>query len=176
MITTEQILNPRTPTGPDKPIEHLAACHRRIEQRLETLERAASVFATRREEAFEAIRSAMEFLDTNGARHTEDEEESLFPRLLPNLSAEDAAAVEGLQQEHAEAEAAYAALKAILLRVPDTIDDVWAGQYRSAVAGLNEIYRGHIAGEDMLFPRLAAAVLSEADLAAIAGEMKGRRA
>jgi len=63
----------------DAPLEHLMACHRRIEERLATLERAGAALESRRDEALGAIRAAFAFMDSNGAIHTRDEEESLFP-------------------------------------------------------------------------------------------------
>ena len=69
----------------DSPIEHLTACHRRIEQRLETLVNAAGHIPTNRTSALGAVKSSLHFLDTSGVLHTEDEELSLFPRLRPKL-------------------------------------------------------------------------------------------
>lgn len=66
---------------PDAPLEHLMACHRRIEERLATFERAGEALVERREEALKAIRSAFAFMESNGAMRTWDEEESVFPRL-----------------------------------------------------------------------------------------------
>ena len=52
----------------DTPVEHLMACHRRIEDRLATLERAA---------------------DHLRGDKPVDEEESLFPRVRPHLTPEE---------------------------------------------------------------------------------------
>jgi hypothetical protein len=70
----------------DQPLEHLTACHRRIEQRLDTLERVVPFLRTRRDEALQAIRNAFAFLDGSGVRHTQDEEGSIFPRLRDRLT------------------------------------------------------------------------------------------
>ena len=59
----------------DSPVEHLLACHRRIEQKLETLARAVEANHD------EALARVFHFFDTNGLLHTQDEEESIFPRL-----------------------------------------------------------------------------------------------
>jgi hypothetical protein len=58
----------------DTPLEHLTACHRRIEDRLATLGRAADHWGDASEAAWEAIRKTILFLDSNGALHTMDEE------------------------------------------------------------------------------------------------------
>src|SRR5947208_5826795 len=87
----------------DQPIEHLVACHRRIEQRLATLERAAGELDGRENAARDAIAAAIRFMDTNGAWHTEDEEMSLFPRLRPYLTPDELAFVDSLEAQHREA-------------------------------------------------------------------------
>ena len=69
----------------DDPMEHLLACHRRIEQRLESVELVAAHFDTKPAEARDAIKAAFKYFDTNGAWHTEDEERSVFPRIVPLL-------------------------------------------------------------------------------------------
>jgi len=56
-----------------------AGCHRRIEERLATLERAAEHLNDRTGAALVAFRSVFEFMDSAGVLHTADEEESLFP-------------------------------------------------------------------------------------------------
>ena len=54
--------------------------------------------------ALDAIRKSLEFLDTSGALHTQDEEDSLFPRLRPKLSS-PGDRVCGLARSPASAEA-----------------------------------------------------------------------
>jgi hypothetical protein len=59
------------PATIDRPIEHLTACHRRIEDCLATLERAGEWLASedqkRKTEAMQAIAAALRFLDSSGA-------------------------------------------------------------------------------------------------------------
>jgi hypothetical protein len=59
----------------DTPLEHLSACHRRIEDRLATLGRAADHLGKSPDEALEAIRKSLKFLESNGAP-TMDQEAS----------------------------------------------------------------------------------------------------
>ena len=58
----------------DTPLEHLMACHRRIEERLTTLERAGERLREDRPAALEAILRSILFLDSSGVLHTRDEE------------------------------------------------------------------------------------------------------
>jgi hemerythrin-like domain-containing protein len=161
------------PATIDRPIEHLTACHRRIEDRLATLERAGEWLASedenRKAEAMQAIRSAVHFLDSSGVMHTMDEESSLFPRLLPQLDPRERDYVESLERQHREVDQVYAELKsAIGARDPD--------RYRAAVARVAGLYREHIASEDRVLTAIAQRHLSPADLEAIAAEMRARRA
>ena len=70
----------------DNPLQHLVACHERIEERLQTLERLSqhirSESEEKRQQAREALDNTLQFLESMGKLHTEDEEASLFPRLL----------------------------------------------------------------------------------------------
>ena len=87
----------------DSPIDHLMACHRRIEQRLDTMFNAAGLLETDRAGALAAIQNSIRFMDTSGERHTEDEEASLFPRLRQKLSSEEIAFLDSLEDQHVEA-------------------------------------------------------------------------
>jgi hemerythrin-like domain-containing protein len=156
----------------DSPIEHLTACHRRIEDRLETLERAgewlASEEGAKKAEARDAIASALRFLDSSGAMHTADEESSLFPRLLPKLESGEREYVEGLERQHHEIDEAYVELKAAAANSE-------AERYRPAAARVARLYREHIASEDQVLTAVARRCLSAGDLGAIAAEMRQRR-
>jgi hemerythrin-like domain-containing protein len=157
----------------DRPLEHLLACHRRIEERLDTLERAAAHLHDRRDEALAAFHSAFAFLDTSGALHTADEEESLFPRLYPLLEMGERSYLAGLEHDHTEAHLMYTRLKS-LIAAPGT-GDAWLHQTRGLVENLAAHYRRHIASEDETLQSYAAERLGAAALAEIAGEMRARR-
>jgi len=152
----------------DSPLDHLMACHRRIEERLATLERAVAALSEKRDEALAAIHAAFRFMDSNGVIHTQDEEESIFPRLGSS------ALIETLEAEHREAERIDADLRAAVTRVESdggaAIDDC-----RASVAALCAIYRRHIEQEDTQFVPAARAALSPDSLAEISREMKKRR-
>jgi hemerythrin-like domain-containing protein len=162
----------------DAPIDHLMACHRRIEQRLETLVVAADYLQDDRPAALDAIRKSLLFLDSNGAMHTADEEDSLFPRLRPKLSPEELSFLDGLENQHVEAEAIYAELRRIVgeissePRVPGRLVD----SYRDCAERLRGLYREHIESEDKILTPIARRALSESDLADLTEEMRRRRA
>ena len=150
----------------DQPIEHLFACHRRIEQRLETLERATGALATDHEEALAVIGRVMHFLETNGAWHTEDEEVSFFPRLRPLLDAAAVGYLGELEAQHDLVEAAVAVL-GLAMRSDDGIAD--------AARKVAAAYRAHIQFEESRLLGLARAALGQSQLEAISAEMKQRR-
>lgn len=157
----------------DSPIEHLMACHRRIEQRLDTLVNAAGHIETDRAAAVDAIVKSLHFLDTSGALHTEDEEASLFPRLRPKLSASEIAFIDSLEAQHVEAAALYSKLKQLASTLKHTTDAI--DQYRECAAELRSIYRDHIRTEDEVLTALARRYLAELEISEISREMRARR-
>jgi len=156
----------------NEPIEHLMACHRRIEQRLETLVRAADHLAANREQALAAITASIQFLDSSGVLHTRDEEDSLFPRLRPRLSAGELAFVDSLEAQHAEADAVYAELKTLAGQPAGQFE---AHRYRACAERLRSIYRDHILAEDENLTKIARRLLSAEELLEISREMRARR-
>ena len=157
----------------DSPIEHLKACHRRIEQRLDTLVNAADHLESDRGSAIAAIRRSFEFLDTSGALHTEDEEASVFPRLRPKLSAAEIAFIDSLEAQHVEAETIYQELKRLAAELENATDAV--SRYRECARTLRSLYRDHIRAEDDTLVGLAARSLSSSETSEITQEMRSRR-
>jgi hemerythrin-like domain-containing protein len=158
----------------DAPLEHLMACHRRIEERLSTLERAGAALQSRRDEALRAIRSAFGFMDSNGAIHTRDEEESLFPRLQGRITEAETALVAALKADHEEAERIYLKLREIVDRI-EAGEMGFVPEYAETAAALCKLYRRHIEAEDSRLMEAARRGLSGEDMAEISGEMKVRR-
>ncbi|MBN8729847.1 MAG: hemerythrin domain-containing protein [Acidobacteria bacterium] len=161
----------------DQPIEHLAACHRRIEQRLETLERAAAALDTQRDEALAAIRNAFAFLDSNGVLHTQDEEESLFPRLRGKLTVEQQSMVASLESDHQLAHHLDSRLRLLVEQIASapTPAPALSAELRDLTARFCALYRRHIAVEDSQLAAVSRALLNAAELAAIGAEMRQRR-
>jgi hemerythrin-like domain-containing protein len=186
MISPSQLFAGPQHATLDQPLEHLMACHRRIEQRLETLERAAAVLATRREEALAAIESAIAFLDESGVRHTQDEEQSVFPRLQSKAAPDELAFVEHLQTDHSEADRIFGCLKQAFRRMreqapPYSISSKAdrpgeaESDFRRYASELGALYRRHIAEEDEVLVAIGRQRLSNSDLEAISSEMRERR-
>ncbi len=160
----------------DYPLEHLVACHRRIEERLEMLERAGAHLAGRPDDALEAIDAAFRYFDSSGVLHTADEEQSLFPRLRPRLLPDELEMVARLDREHREAEALYAELKAAVARLrKDPHNEQLGEEYRNLVKRFTELYNSHIRLEDNELVRVAKRDLTRQELDAISREMKQRR-
>jgi hemerythrin-like domain-containing protein len=161
----------------DTPIEHLMACHRRIEDRLETLERAAAHLTDDRAAAVDAIRKSIAFLDSSGVLHTRDEEESVFPRLRPRLTEVQLQYLATLEEQHRAVEEVYGELKlaSAAMSVSDPIPDGLRATYTRLVARMAKMYRLHIESEDELLMRLARNSLDADQLKAISQEMAGRR-
>jgi hemerythrin-like domain-containing protein len=127
------------------PIQRLAQTHRRLEERLAELVRAAETLVLRPddEEAQEIIEEVIGFFSRGGARHVEDEEKTLFPRIrhLDEL----AAVLEQLEAEHIEHQAVERALSAE--SDPKRRVDL--------AKRLDALYRAHITREEEeLFPRV----------------------
>ena len=82
------------------PLEKLAAAHRRLEENLNDLARAARTLndARSREEALEMISGVITYFERSVIRHEEDEERSLFPRLA--VLEPIAPTIARLRQEH----------------------------------------------------------------------------
>lgn len=158
------------------PLEHLVACHRRIEERLDMLARAGAHLADRPADALEAIDAAFRYFDSSGVLHTADEEQSVFPRLRPRLLPEELEMISQLDREHREAEALYAELKAVAARLrKDPRSEALGEEYRKLVKRFTDLYNSHIAFEDRELVRVAKRDLTRQELDAISREMKQRR-
>ena len=161
----------------DTPVEHLMACHRRIEQRLDTLARAAEHLESNRAAALEGIARSLEFLNSSGALHTEDEENSFFPRLRAKLSPDQIGFLDSLEQQHGEAESILARLKLLVDRAvgENPVPPALVEEYRDCAEQLRSLYRAHIQSEDEILTAMARQSLSEPELTQISGEMRQRR-
>ncbi|MDR3719592.1 MAG: hemerythrin domain-containing protein [Bryobacteraceae bacterium] len=160
----------------DRPLDHLVACHRRIEDKLCVLERASAHMEDRTGEALHACHSAFAFLDSSGVLHTEDEEKSVFPRIRLHATSEEQAYLDGLEAQHREVEACFTRLKSLtgqLERDPSAAPAREA--FAQGVAKLAGLYRAHIASENEVLTAIGRERLDEVALAEIAFEMRQRR-
>lgn len=168
--------------GFDRPLELMSDCHRRIESFLALFGKALERYASRDldEEGASALRSAQRYFREAAPRHTEDEEDSLFPRLR-ELDRDDLGelleAADRLEQQHDVAERLHASVDARVDRWLDAgrLSDDDARAMASDLEELDRLYTEHIAFEDkVLFPA-AARVLGADALRRIGQEMAARR-
>jgi hemerythrin-like domain-containing protein len=170
-----QIQLEKAPPVAEGPLEHLVACHRRIEDRLDVLERAGAMLDSAPEASLIAIQNSIRFMDLSGALHTIDEEESVFPRLREAVSAEEREYLHHLEAEHCEAEQVYARLKAVAERLRQHVTSNDVAEYRGTVATLVRMYRSHIASEDSVLVQMGRRSLTDEQLETIQSEMRARR-
>src|SRR5262245_25233075 len=134
--------------GQRDPFEQLERCHRRMEEELASLQQAS-----------DAIARGVAFFARTGARHTADEEQSLFPRLegRPEL----AGVLGALTAEHREHDRVYAGLEALVAGAggPSLV---------SLVDELARVYREHIEREEKELLPAARELLGETERAAMA--------
>jgi iron-sulfur cluster repair protein YtfE (RIC family) len=110
----------KAPPIKEGPIEHLFACHRRLEDRLAILERAGGHLESAPGEALTAITNSLRFMDTSGVLHTVDEEQSVFPRLRCHLTQEELAYLDELESQHREADRVYESLKGVVAALTES--------------------------------------------------------
>ena len=167
----------RDTDGPRDPFQQLERSHRRLEERLDDLSRAAyDAKDTGRADAYQldGVRDVLAFFGRAVKRHEDDEEKSLFPRLAHDDAAR--AAIDRLVREHREHEAMHEALDRVVRVLDGAPEDAAAIDELDRVShALASAYRTHIEEEERsLFPR-ARAMLDANALDAIAREMDERR-
>jgi len=163
-------------SGFEDPLGMLKDCHRRIEHFLRILcfvaERAHGRILTEEETA--AIEAALNYFRVGGRRHTTDEEQSLFPRLI---AAGGFAELDGLEQDHAEADELHAEIES-LYQFWISSGSLGESDHRrllSSTSRLRNLYQVHIQIEDnILFPK-AARILDKGAIGAIGQEFRARR-
>jgi hemerythrin-like domain-containing protein len=164
------------------PIGMLGDCHRRIVRFLHVLVALATQQKgeTLSDEQRTLLSTSLRYFREAAPKHTADEEESLFPRLLRIDSLDiDAvlARIDSLEQDHECADRSHEEV--------DRIGRLWltvgwlspedASRFEKLVCQLEALYRHHIGQEDTeVFP-FAARVLSPLDRQAIGKEMAARR-
>jgi|SRR5215831_18325494 len=162
----------KPPPSFDDPVSVLAACHRKIEDRVTRLERAAAAPVS--PEARDVFAEVTRYFDGAGVRHTQDEEASIFPRLAGEGID---ALLASLEADHRAAEAIYLAVRTVIGRLgeaPSSDDDALRADLVEHARALAQAYREHIRREEAeLFPFIRA--LEPAQLRAIGIEMRLRR-
>lgn len=157
-------------------LEMMERSHRRLEERMVELQRAAEAIVRQRADAgeLEQVDAVISFLERSAARHESDEEESLFPRL--RQVAELASLMSDLAQEHDQHRHLVAHLRALRSGWPEAGPD--AGDGAALAIAANELaraYRVHIEREERELMPLARDRLSADERVQVGLEMERRR-
>jgi hemerythrin-like domain-containing protein len=168
----------RPDSGFDDPLGMLQDCHRRIEKFLGILclvaERAETGALS--DEEKNAVGAALRYFQEGGRRHNQDEEESLFPRLM-DAAANDPDILHRLESEHQDGEELHATVAQLF--------SAWIARgvlasgdrplLLSATQRLKGLYADHIrVEEEIVFP-YAARVLDRDRIREIGRELQARR-
>lgn len=163
-------------SGFDDPLGMLSDCHRRIEHFLSILcivaERGRGRVLT--EEEIRAVTAALHYFREGGQRHTADEEESLFPRLLATGGFEE---LDRLEHDHSDAGDLHTEVETLYRTwiSAGTLDEDESQRLLSSTNRLRDLYQAHIEIEDtIVFPK-AARTLDKSAIAAIGQEFRARR-
>ena len=163
----------------DDPIGMLKNVHLKIKRSLHVLwviaDRAAGRELTSTEIA--GVRSAIDCLRVDGARHTADEEQSLFPQLRAEAITGDSEELIALEDNRRQADPLHAMV--------ETLYSAWIStgalrmenqmQLQSCTEALKQLWEQHIQLEEQIvFPR-AQQVLDDLTIAAIGQEFRIRR-
>lgn len=159
----------------DEPLDHLIACHDRILRRLDILRRVGAALETDASAAMQALRNAIRFFELSGRLHTEDEEESVFPRLRNHVTGDHLAYLDSLESQHREKEAVYAELRELAAELEAGVTPARAQRFRELAARLAGLYESHIASENDVLISLGRTNLGPEELAEIRDEMRARR-
>lgn len=170
----------RPDSGFDDPIGMLTDCHRRIERFLNILcvvAPRARGRALSQEEA-EAIQASLQYFRVGGARHTADEEESLFPRLIAAAESSVREQVVQMEEDHDVAGRLHQTAEAHYVRwiSEGELSEDQSSSLCSCTERLRQLYAEHIRVEEQtIFPR-ARAILDDGSLQALGAEFRKRRA
>jgi hemerythrin-like domain-containing protein len=163
----------------DDPIGMLKDSHRKIKRSLHVLwviaDRAAGKELTAEQTA--AVRSAIDCLGVDGARHTADEEQSLFPRLRAKTITGDSEELGLLEDYRRQADQLHAMVETLYATWISAGELLRKDQLRleSSTAMLKRLSEQHIhIEEQIVFPR-AQRLLDDGDITAIGQEFRARR-
>ena len=164
------------------PLGLLGDCHRRIERFLDVLIEITrqSRGALLTEDQRNGLEAALRYFREAAPKHTRDEEESLFPRMLAQADESVATALSSLDQlqdDHTIAEASHLEVEALGQRwlSEGLLSSDSIRQLTELLDGLRSTYQRHIAVEETeVFP-LAGRILSKEDILDVGREMSARR-
>jgi len=166
----------------EQPLQLLMDCHRRIEHFLEVLVRVVHE-ASGEEFSYEqrrALETALTYFRDAAPRHTQDEEQSLFPRLRQSAGTEAIEAFElmdALEADHARADSLHRPIdsRGIEWLRCGEISPGQGAEMQLWLEELQGLYQRHLQIEDgEIFP-LAGRTLTPEEIRAVGVEMKARR-
>jgi len=173
---TDSLL-PKAPSM-DEPLEMLEACHDRIEAQLKTLERLLAYLPEHGadQHARKAAQAILQYFNTAGPNHHEDEERDLFPKLLVRAASDEAEAVRSLVSElladHAQMASALDVVRRQLQPVAEgTVSTLEAAPVQLCAS----LYRQHIEKENSRLLPLARRLLGAEDIDTLSRAMTARR-
>jgi hemerythrin-like domain-containing protein len=155
----------------DNPLGLLAACHGRIEQQLQTLQKLPAHLAAHGwdDETQDAAERVTRYFSTSARHHHDDEEKDLFPRLRGKSISLDTL-IDTLLAQHRVMHDAWARLAPLL---SGRTQDV--GALRAAVATLTRHYEEHLHLENNELLPAAEKILTPTQLDTIGTAMAARR-
>ena len=164
--------------GFEVPLEMLAACHGRVHQQCELLQRLLPHLRAHGadEQARDAAQRVLPYFDTAARHHHADAEQDLFPALLEAMAGSDAVCLRDmiarLGTEHRALERRWAGLREALLAVQrgeaSALKD-------DEVSGFVDAYAAHIAYEEAELLPMAARLLADDQIEAVGRAMRERR-
>lgn len=167
--------NPFPPAAPDfsDPLGLLRACHERIFQHCEMLEKLSRHFAEKGadQQFHEAAAKIHRYFSSAAVHHHADEEEDLFP-LLARQSPEMIDTVHRLKQDHEQLDALWKELEPLLAR-PSAIED--AKTFETLAQRFAETNRRHAQKENEELLEIALHILTHEDLKKLGRSMAERR-
>jgi hemerythrin-like domain-containing protein len=164
------------------PLGLLGDCHRRIERFLDVLIKVTSQArgAGLNEDQRHAVEVALRYFREAAPKHTRDEEESLFPRMLASADERARSALallDELHSDHVLADAWHEEVEALASQwlSEGALSAQSVDRLTELLDQLHSMYQRHITIEDHeVFP-LAGQILGASELATVGREMAARR-
>jgi len=155
------------------PIALLLACHQRMREHCELLQRCAQRLSDSGldDDTKQAAAQVVRYFSTAALYHHRDEEHDLFP-LLIRSSMKMADVINQLKQQHAEIQTVWQQLEPLLKR-PGSIEKPQA--FTELSDRFSNLYQKHLAFEEQEFLNIAIHMLSQEQLKRIGQSMKKRR-
>ena len=171
-MNSHELFPPPAPDFSD-PLGLLRACHERVLNHCDTLEKLAAHLGDKGldQDAKEAAAQVHKYFSVAGKHHHQDEEQNIFPPLA-RTSLKLADLVHQLKQEHEKLDALWAGLAPLLAR-PASIEDIDA--FGEMARQFADAYRAHVRRENEDLLDIAQHIFSSDELKKIGEKMAERR-